>query len=312
MPKLGDIPGWRDEWELVLSASNLAAETVKKYVKHLDYFLTWLADHHATIADVEQIATTHAAAWMASMRERGLSDSSIRGRGFAVAKWFGYLVKRPECEVAVSPMDPIVLPVPTKPRIEIVDDDSVRALLATCEKGTFIGQRDEAILRLMIECGFRRFEVAGILLENLDMKRKTVAVLGKRRRWRTVPFGNKTALAIQRYLRLRARRADAETEPHLFLSQHRNPGGGSRAITGKGVYMMLESRCAKAGFGRIRPHRFRHAWAHDSKAAGASDEDVEVLGGWSPGSSEVRRYGAILAEERAHNRARSLGRGERF
>jgi site-specific recombinase XerC len=43
-----------------------------------------------------------------------------------------------------------------------------------------------------------------MLPDDLDLDDQVVIVLGKGRRKRAVPFGRKTALALDRYLRLRA------------------------------------------------------------------------------------------------------------
>jgi site-specific recombinase XerC len=65
-------------------------------------------------------------------------------------------------------------------------------------------RRDAAILRLFLDTGVRVAEAAGIMLPgDLDLDDQLVIVLGKGRRPRAVPFG-RTALALDRYLRMRA------------------------------------------------------------------------------------------------------------
>ena len=45
---------------------------------------------------------------------------------------------------------------------------------------------------------------AAIRVDQLDMVRDQVAILGKGSKWRTVPFGNVTGKALTRYLRARS------------------------------------------------------------------------------------------------------------
>ncbi len=66
--------------------------------------------------------------------------------------------------------------------------------------------------------GMRRGELAGLRLEDVDLDQEAAVVLGKGRRPRACPFGHKTGQALDRYLRARARRADA-SEPWLWLGK---------------------------------------------------------------------------------------------
>ena len=69
-----------------------------------------------------------------------------------------------------------------------------------------------AILRLFIDSGLRRAEVAALKVSDVYFDQSVVIVLGKGRRPRTWPFGRKTAVALDRYLRERARHPYAHLE----------------------------------------------------------------------------------------------------
>jgi site-specific recombinase XerC len=79
-----------------------------------------------------------------------------------------------------------------------------------------------AIIRLFVDTGMRLSELTGLRVEDLDFEADVAGVLGKGRRMRACPLGNKTALALQRHLRERARRADvpSDTEGPLRLGIH--------------------------------------------------------------------------------------------
>lgn len=310
------IESYRDEYVIHLSSRSISPETFRSYTSNLNHFLTWLTRTHPRVAeptDIRQIICTE---YLAAVRARGLKDSSIRARGLAVQLWFKYLCGQPDIlEVTQNPMDTIELPKPQPPRVEIVRTEAIKAIVGTCERGTFVGSRDEAVIRLLFDCGLRRFEAAGILLEKLDIKRREVTVLGKGARggkWRVATFSATTAMALTKYLRLRARHRAAH-EPHLFLSTRVSAVTGDHALTGSGIYAALDKRRVKAGIEeRIWPHRIRHTWAHGMKEDGATDEVLEIQGGWVPGSKEARRYGASVAEQRALGAARGLTRGDRI
>jgi len=103
--------------------------------------------------------------------------------------------------------------------------------MKSCEGRDFIDRRDAAILRLFLDTGVRVSEAAGIMLPgDLDLDDQVVIVLGKGRRPRAVPFGRKTALALDRYLRMRASHSFAHL-PNLWLglAGAMTPSGCSRS-----------------------------------------------------------------------------------
>jgi integrase len=54
---------------------------------------------------------------------------------------------------------------------------------------------------------------------------------------------------------------------------------------------------------------FRHSWAHYSLAAGVGESNLMQLAGWSS-ADMLRRYGAVLAQERAIAAARAVQVGQ--
>jgi hypothetical protein len=69
-----------------------------------------------------------------------------------------------------------------------------------------------------------------MLPDDLDLDDQVVVVLGKSRRQRAVPFGRKTALALDRYLRLRASHQFAHL-PNLWIGTPGCPPAATKAIS---------------------------------------------------------------------------------
>jgi integrase/recombinase XerC len=80
----------------------------------------------------------------------------------------------------------------------------------------------------------------------------TAAVLGKGRRPRVCPFGAKTAQALDRYLRWRARQKRGDL-PKLWLGVN-----GRGAMTDNGIAPVVCKRGVEAGLNGLHPHVFRH------------------------------------------------------
>jgi integrase len=68
----------------------------------------------------------------------------------------------------------------------------------------------------MIDTGIRRAELLGMTVDDVDFDQDLVYVLGKGRRERACPFGRKTAMALDRYVRNRGKLRHAWTTDVSF------------------------------------------------------------------------------------------------
>ena len=139
--------------------------------------------------------------------------------------------------------------VPEQP-VPILTEDDLTKLLATCKGDTFENRRDNAIIRLFLDTGMRASELVGMGADDIDWDTDVVIVMGKGRRGRGAPFGAKTADALRRYRRIRARHPIANL-PNVWI-------GKKGPMTDSGVRQMLERRGLDAGIEGLHPHRFRH------------------------------------------------------
>jgi integrase len=187
-----------------------------------------------------------------------------------------------------SPMAGIPRPKGGSEPVPVVQPDQIGAILAACKDKTAAGTaRNTAVVWLLIESGLRRFEVTALDLADVDLKAHTVIVRrGKGGKARVSVFGDEAAQAIWRYLRYRGR-ADGP----LFRSAQ-----GCR-LTTSGLSQLVARVSRRSGI-TVRPHMFRHTWAHANLAAGLGESSLMQLAGWSD-AGMLRRYGAVLAQERA-------------
>ncbi|HZD70995.1 MAG TPA: tyrosine-type recombinase/integrase [Actinomycetes bacterium] len=293
-------------WDLTLRADGYADNTLLAYRNAVRNLADWLAEHHPTIGPVE-LGRDHVRGWLAHIRKTR-SMSTARGWFAGVRHFCRWL--QAEGETDRDATAGIKTPAPGDPKTPVLDLDDFRALLSSCVGGDFIARRDAAILMVLLDGGLRLSELAGLRVTDVDLRDRMVFVEGKasRRsgpRHRAVPIGVKAARMIDRYLRKRRSHPFADS-PALWLGDR-----GRATLSADGIDAMLKRRAAAAGIEGLHPHMFRHSWAHAFRAAGGSEGDLMLLGGWRS-RAMLDRYGKSAAADRAAEAYRRLSLGDRL
>jgi integrase/recombinase XerD len=144
----------------------------------------------------------------------------------------------------------------------------VIALLNACDRNTFTGRRDFAILALLVRLGLRAGEVATLSLDAIDWRRGELTVRGKGNRVDQLPLPGDVGEAIVDYLRHgRPRTAQARTVFVWVQAPH-------RALTSNAVTTVVANAGRRAGIGRIGAHRLRHTAATAMLQAGGSLTEI--------------------------------------
>ena len=231
----------------------------------------------------------------------GRSPATVSLTFRALQQWFAWLVAEDELDEDPTVRMPGPL-VPEKP-VPVLSEDDLRALLATCTGRRVVDRRDQALLRLLIDTGGRLDEIARLKIADVDLDALTAQVIGKGSRPRTLPFGLKTAEALDRYLRARATDRLAHLEG-VWLGEK-----GKGPMTNSGIYQVVRRRGVQAGLGKIHPHQFRHTAAHRWLSAGGGETDLMQIAGWRS-RSMLSRYAASAAAERARDAHKRMGLGD--
>lgn len=122
-----------------------------------------------------------------------------------------------EGELDRNPFDRLSPPTVPDGATPVLSVSQLRALLKVCEGRDFRSRRDAALIRLFADTGAWLSEIANLAVTDVDFDAEVVQVLGKGRRPRAAPFGAKTAMALDRYLRERRKHPRTKL-PALWLS----------------------------------------------------------------------------------------------
>jgi site-specific recombinase XerD len=276
--------------------------TIDGYQDAIRRFAAFL-DSNGRSPNVHDVRRGDVDAWMVSMRDAGLAPASLANRHRSLRAFFNFIVA--EGELTHSPMHGMGSPsIPDAPPA-VLRDEQIERLLKCTEGTRFEERRDTAIIRLLLDTGMRRGELVALRLADVDFE-YGVAIIraGKGGHSRSAPFGHKTSLALQRYLRARAKHRAATRTDALWL-------GKKGALLDGGVLQLLRRRGAAAGIDGLFAHQFRHTMAHRWLAEGGNEGDLARLGGWRD-RSVMQRYGASAADERARESHRRMALGDRF
>lgn len=277
-------------------------KTFAAYVSAAELFRDWLAgeddpDEVPEPVDrpevVAGICVRHVHGFMNQQEARGYSPATRSNRYRSLQQFLNFLVR--EDELDEHPMARMKPPeVPTK-RVETVAAEHLQQLFAWLRGKGFTQLRDTAIIALYVDSGARLSEVAGLNVADVDVKQDCAYATGKGNKPRVLSFGNSTGLAIERYMRVRAKHA-LGARPELWLAEKVGPMTG--VLTVSGIHKMIKRRCEQAGIPELHAHQFRHTMATAYLDGGGELNDLMRLGGWES-LQMVKRYTDTTADRRA-------------
>ena len=172
------------------------------------------------------------------------------------------------------------------------------------EEGAPLALRDLAVLELLYATGVRVAELCGLDLDDVDRSRRSLRVLGKGSRERTVVYGAPAAAALDRWLTAgRPQLVKAGSPPALLLGHAGSAwtrGWRAASCTGR------RARCPACR--TSAPHGLRHAAATHMMEGGADLRYVqELLGHAKLATTQLYTHVTVerlkVVHEQAHPRA---------
>jgi len=234
------------------------------------------------LADWGALDSQHLRSFAAHSHAGGLSPRSVQRRLSAVRSFYEFLLREAPAEaartsrgrrgprVAANPALEVRAPKAARRLPQTLDADQMARLLEI-PPGGGLTARDRALMELLYSSGLRLAELVALDVGDIDLKDRTVRVLGKGRKSRIVPVGRLALAALRAWLKERATLAAAD-ELALFV------GRGGRRLGPRAIQTRVNYWARRQGLGvHVHPHLFRHSFASHLLESGGELRGVQEL-----------------------------------
>lgn len=261
---------------------NSSKHTLLNYRLDLEAFGSFLGD-----VGIEKTDYLLLRKYMAGLKEKNMRQKTISRKISCLRSFFRFLCR--EGYLKSNPVLTLMSPKREKRLPIFLTEDEMTQLIEAPRQDNELGLRDRAIFETLYSTGMRVSELVGLSIADVDFISGVLKVMGKGKKERLLPIGDKAIDAIRKYLDKRSKQADA-----LFLNKNH------KRITDRGIRNILsryiKSLSMKKG---ISPHKIRHSFATHLLNRGADLRSVqELLGHANISTTQIYTH---LTTERLKN-----------
>ena len=288
------IPKFKD---YLLLEKNYSLHTLKAYEADLLSFQEFLLAEFEC-SDLKNVDYAQIRNWIVSLSESGVSNRSINRKISSLKSYYYFLQK--VGELSISPLQKH-RPLKMAKKLQVpFSKVEVATVINDIDTDSFEGIRDKAIIELFYSAGLRRIELINLGINDLDLARLNIKVLGKRNKERYLPLLKSVAKTIELYIEQRSHIVpDTAKTSCLFISSKGDKMSESL------VYRIINTYFSKVS-AKVKksPHILRHSFATHLLNEGANLNAVkELLGHSSLAATQIYTHNSIAELKNIHSKA---------
>lgn len=279
-------------------------KTIRSYRVDLTQFRDFLKTTYET--EPSEASYTMVRGWLVVLSETDLNNASINRKVACLRSFFKFLMK--EARISKNPMQKIRALKTPKKLPQFVAQKEMESLLDRPDFGHhFAGVRDQLVLELLYGTGMRLAELISLGDPGINLRERTMKVLGKRNKERIIPFTDSLAALISDYQKIRGLEFPNHTGIPLLLTDRGTP-----------MYPMFVYRLVKHHLQIIQsaekksPHVLRHTYATHLLNQGAEINAVkDLLGHTSLAATQVYTHNSIEKLKQVYQQAHPKAKPKR-
>ena len=150
-----------------------------------------------------------------------------------------------------------------------------KRLLAVFDRSTLRGQRDYAMIAVLLGCGLRRAELATVTREHLQQREEHwvfADMVGKGGHVRTIPIPGWVASGLQSWITAANLRSGT-----IFRAINKAGRIAANGFSPKVIWGVVKDACSKCAMPGVAPHDLRRTCARLCHEAGGELEQIQFL-----------------------------------
>ncbi|MCG8409939.1 MAG: tyrosine-type recombinase/integrase [Bacteroidales bacterium] len=252
----------------------LSENTLRSYENDLSQFIGFV-EFDLTKDSIQLIDEKKIRSWIVNLMEKDFSPISVNRKISTLKAFFKFLLK--EKKILSNPMDKIISPKKNKKLPVFVEETQINNLLNNYSFGQdYVGVRNKTIIEMFYNTGMRLSELINLRDDDVDLKKNSIKVLGKRNKERIIPVNFQFSSFLSDYKEIR-RDFQKENEINwFFLTNKGNKMYPYFVYNIVNKYLNLVTTIE-----RKSPHILRHTFATHMLNNGANLNAIKELLGHS-------------------------------